>query len=118
MTRRAVFFTDEFQKQIKQLGKRFRSIIDDVEPAIAQLTAGETPGDRLEGIRQPVFKVRLPNRDARRGKSGGYRLLYYLSTPEQIVLLTIYSKTDVSDIATAEILKYLMAWERENREAG
>jgi mRNA-degrading endonuclease RelE of RelBE toxin-antitoxin system len=118
MTRRAVFFTDEFQKQIKQLGKRFRSIKDDVEPTITQLTAGETPGDRLERIKEPVFKVRLPNRDARRGKSGGYRLLYYLSTPERVVLLTIYSKTDISDVAISEILKYLMTWEQENTGVG
>ena len=115
MTRRTVFFTNEFQKQIKRLGKRFRSIRDDVEPIITQLAAGQTLGDRLQGIGHPVFKVRVPNRDARRGKSGGYRLLFYLPLSERVVLLIIYSKTDVSDVATSEILKYLLTWKEENK---
>lgn len=78
------------------------------------LAAGETPGDRLQGIKQSVFKVRVPNRDARRGKRGGYRLLYYLPLSNRVVLLTIYSKTDISDMAIAEIMKYLTTWEDKN----
>jgi hypothetical protein len=47
-----------------------------------------------------------------RGKSGGFRLLYWLKTVEStqdftIYLLFIYSKTDRSDI-TAEELKTLV----------
>lgn len=54
-------------------------------------------------MRQAVFKARLPNRDARRGTRGGYRCLYYLKTDGHLVLLTIYAKTEKSDLSSADI---------------
>jgi len=36
------------------------------------------------------IKVRLRNSDAQRGKSGGYRVIYYLKTKAKIILVTIY----------------------------
>ncbi|GAB5536329.1 MAG: hypothetical protein Rubg2KO_25780 [Rubricoccaceae bacterium] len=50
-----------------------------------------------------VYKVRLANSDARRGKSGGYRMIYYARTAERVVLVTIYSKSDQGDISAAAI---------------
>lgn len=54
-----------------------------------------------------MFKVRLRNTDAHRGKSGGYRVIYYLETEEQTVLLTIYSKSDQSDMPTDVIRRII-----------
>jgi hypothetical protein len=45
--------------------------------------------------------------DAARGKRGGYRLLYYLQTPTEIILVTIYSKSEQSDISAEEIRRIL-----------
>ncbi|MCU7890466.1 MAG: hypothetical protein KZQ78_02180, partial [Candidatus Thiodiazotropha sp. (ex Ustalcina ferruginea)] len=42
--------------------------------------------------------------DAKRGKSGGYRIIYYLHTQESVLLVTIYSKTEQSDIDDAEVV--------------
>jgi len=61
------------------------------------------PGDQITGIGATVFKVRAANRDAQRGLSGGYRIIYYLQTQEDIVLLTIYSKTEQGDISPQEL---------------
>lgn len=47
--------------------------------------------------------MRLPNRAARRGKSGGFRVIYYAQFSDRVILLTIYSKTDDTDISIAEI---------------
>jgi len=47
--------------------------------------------------------VRLPNRAARRGKSGGFRVIYYVQFSDRVTLLTIYSKTDETDLSIAEI---------------
>jgi mRNA-degrading endonuclease RelE of RelBE toxin-antitoxin system len=47
--------------------------------------------------------LRIANSDARRGKSGGYRTIYYLPSAERVVLLTIYSKSDQADISAKEI---------------
>lgn len=65
---------------------------------VVQLRKGETPGDRIQGLLYRVYKVRLKNSDSQRGKSGGYRVIYYLETEDQTVLLTIYSKSDQSDL--------------------
>ncbi|MGG6266571.1 hypothetical protein [Leptolyngbya sp. AN10] len=38
-----------------------------------------------------------------KGKSGGYRLIYYLQTTTGIILLTIYPKSEQADIDADEI---------------
>lgn len=95
-----------FERDLKRLGRRYRRIRKDLEPLIEQLVAGQTPGDRLQGVQALVYKVRLPNSDARRGKSGGYRVVYYLPA-DVTILLTIYSKTDQADISAREIARIL-----------
>lgn len=106
MTRR-VEVAPTFERDLKRLSRRYRRIRQDLEPLIKQLIAGDTPGDRLQSVAAPVYKVRLPNRDAGRGKSGGYRVIYYLPAGDFTVLLTIYSKTDQADIPAAEIARIL-----------
>jgi mRNA-degrading endonuclease RelE of RelBE toxin-antitoxin system len=64
---------------------------------------GEIIGDRLQGIDAEVFKVRIRNSDVNRGKSGGYRMIYWLKLPECLVLLDIYSKSDRDDIEIGTI---------------
>ncbi|QXD17219.1 type II toxin-antitoxin system RelE/ParE family toxin [Rhodocaloribacter litoris] len=53
----------------------------------------------------------MRNSDAQRGKSGGYRMLYYLKTPERIILVTIYSKTEQGDITAEEVRRIIRAHE-------
>ncbi len=93
----------EFKKNLKQLEKKYRSIEEDIEPLIQQLEAGETPGDRIIGNKYPVFKIRVKNSDSKKGKSGGYRVIYYTKTPEAILLTMIYSKSERGNISNAEV---------------
>lgn len=106
MTRR-IETAPTFDRDLKRLGRRYRRIRHDLEPVLAQLIAGELPGDRLQGVQVVVYKVRVPNSDASRGKSGGYRVIYYLPSDERTILLSIYSKTDQADIAVAELRRIL-----------
>jgi mRNA-degrading endonuclease RelE of RelBE toxin-antitoxin system len=99
--------TTEFDAAIRQLAKRYRRIRIDIQPIIEQLEAGELPGDQIPNIGYTIFKVRVRNSDAQRGKSGGYRIIYYLKTADQILLTTIYSKSDQQDIAADEIREIL-----------
>jgi mRNA-degrading endonuclease RelE of RelBE toxin-antitoxin system len=92
-----------FLKALKRLRKKYLRIQEDVEPLIEQLSEGETPGDQVQGTGYSVYKVRLPNRDASRGKSGGYRVIYYVRTKISVILLTIYSKSEQSGIDATEI---------------
>jgi len=64
-------------------------------------------GNKVQGTGYTIFKVRIRNSDVSRGKSGGYRAIYYLKTPTMIILVTIYSKTEQSDISPARIRKIL-----------
>ncbi len=72
-------------------------------PLIEQLQRGETPGDQLQITRYTLYKVRVANRDAQRGKNGGYRVIYYIQTENRIILLTIYSKSDQNDIGIEDL---------------
>jgi mRNA-degrading endonuclease RelE of RelBE toxin-antitoxin system len=95
--------TPDFRKQVRKLEKRYRKIQSDLQPILMQIQIGEIIGDRLQGIDAEVFKVRIRNSDVNRGKSGGYRMIYWLKLPECVVLLDIYSKSDRDDIETSTI---------------
>ncbi|WP_414549629.1 type II toxin-antitoxin system RelE family toxin [Anabaena sp. CCY 0017] len=101
----SVKFSPEFEKQLYKLSKRYRKIRDDIEPVILQLQEGETIGDRLVGLgdEYQVYKVRVKNSNIQKGKSAGYRVIYYLQTATNIILLTVYSKSDQEDIGIAII---------------
>jgi mRNA-degrading endonuclease RelE of RelBE toxin-antitoxin system len=100
--------TPRFQKDLRELAKRYRSIRTDIQPLIEQLQQGELLGDRIKGVKYQVFKVRLKNSDIQKGKSGGYRVIYYLKTETAFILVTIYSKSDFSDISN-EIIENAIA---------
>jgi mRNA-degrading endonuclease RelE of RelBE toxin-antitoxin system len=80
--------SSDFKRNLRALSKRYRHIRSDLEPLLAQLQTGDCPGDQISGIIYTVFKVRLRNTDAQRGKSGGYRVIYYLKTKAKIILVT------------------------------
>jgi len=51
--------------------------------------------------------VRVRNTSATRGKSGGYRIIYYLQTATDVLLVAIYSKSEQSDIDAGELLRII-----------
>ena len=102
-----VELSETFVRRIRTLKKRYRNIRKDIEPIIQQLGEGEVLGDRISGVEAAVYKVRLRNRDIQKGKSAGYRLIYYLQLETKIILLTIYSKSDQSDISDKDIREIL-----------
>ncbi len=109
-----LIYLPEFYRAARKLKRRFPHILDDVDAISDQLERGETPGDRIQGLSHRVFKARIRNSDAQRGKSGGYRLIYYLETETQTVILTIYSKTDQSDLPDSEIRRMIAEYEAKH----
>jgi mRNA-degrading endonuclease RelE of RelBE toxin-antitoxin system len=95
----------KFSKDIKNLKKRYKAI---------------ESGDRITGNKYPVYQVRIKNSDIRKGQSGGYRVIYYIQTPEAILLIKIYSKSDRANISNEEIEeiidRYLLEFERKDTE--
>jgi mRNA-degrading endonuclease RelE of RelBE toxin-antitoxin system len=108
-----IALTPRFKKDLRELAKRYRSIRADLQSLTEQLQAGETPGDQIAGIQYKIFKVRLKNSNIQKGKSGGYRVIYYLKTDTKIILATIYSKSDFSDVSNEIIEEAIAQYEQE-----
>ncbi|MGQ4648125.1 type II toxin-antitoxin system RelE/ParE family toxin [Lyngbya aestuarii] len=108
-----IALTPRFKRDLRELAKRYRSIRSDIQPLIEQLQAGELPGDRITGVKYQVFKVRLKNSNIQKGKSGGYRVIYYVKTEQSIILATIYSKSDISDVSNEVIEEAIAQYEQE-----
>jgi mRNA-degrading endonuclease RelE of RelBE toxin-antitoxin system len=104
----AVTFTPEFKRNLRHLAKKYRHIKSDLQPILDLLAGGGKPGDQVPGVRYDVFKVRAKNSDARKGTSGGYRLIYWVKSPSEAVLVTVYSKTEQSDIAPEDIRQIIL----------
>jgi addiction module RelE/StbE family toxin len=106
-----VRFTPEFKRNLRQLAKKYHHIKSDLQPILDQLASGSKPGDQVPQVRYEVFKVRAKNSDARKGKSGGYRLIYYVKSDSEVILVTVYSKTEQADIAPEDIRRVILDWE-------
>jgi mRNA-degrading endonuclease RelE of RelBE toxin-antitoxin system len=70
------------------------------------------PGDQIPDIGYAVFKLRVRNSDTQKGKSGGYRLIYYVKTAMAIILLTIYTKSEQVDIAADDLRSIIAEYEK------
>ena len=101
----------ELALETRALSKRYHYIRSDIEPILEKLQSGIFIGDQIPRTGYTLYKVRIGNRDAQRGKSGGYRLIYYLRTPQSVILITIYSKSEQSDISTAEVRRIIREFE-------
>lgn len=108
-----VDFTPEVKRNVRALARKYRHIYSDLQPILDQLEAGEIIGDRVPGTGHAIFKVRVQNTDIRKGKRSGYRLIYYLKLPSNIILLTVYSKLEQADISAEKIRRILKEFETQ-----
>lgn len=93
--------TDFFAKQVKKLSKRYRNIETDIDNYLEQITGIEQLGIALGNN---LFKTRMKNSSAQRGKSGGYRLITHVNySQRQIALIYIYSKSDLENVSEQEL---------------
>ena len=88
-----------FLKKLRGLARKYPAVIAQYKKLVTSLGNDERPGDKVPGVGYDVYKVRLPNPSAQRGKSGGFRVIYYVRLADHIVLVTVYSKTEQSDIS-------------------
>lgn len=98
-----VIFAQAFLNDLKHLKKKYRHVVDDVDLLVERLQKGETPGDQVPNVGYIAYKVRVKSSDLTKGKSGGFRVIYYLQTSADRILLTIYIKSERTDISPNEI---------------
>jgi mRNA-degrading endonuclease RelE of RelBE toxin-antitoxin system len=106
-----VEYTPEFKRNLRALSKKYPHIRFDIEPLVEQLQSGNVVGDQVRGTTFTVFKVRVGNSDIQKGKRSGYRVIYQLKPAKEIVLITIYSKLDQSDISARRLQEILREFE-------
>lgn len=116
LTPREIRLTPEFRRKLKKLSKKYRQIRNDLEPIIEQLKRGEILGAQIPGIGFTVMKARIRNSDTQKGKSGGYRLIYWLQLESLIVLLDIYSKSDQSNVEVNDICQIINQYSSNEQE--
>lgn len=95
---------DTFKRQLFRLARKYRNIADDFERFLLDFDLGRVRGDAIRGFGGKIFKARMKSSDIRKGKRGGYRVIYYLKHSERLVyMLAIYAKVEREDIAVEEI---------------
>ena len=100
-----------FKREVKNLARKYPAVIDVVNRFISVLETGSHPGARVKSLGKVVYKERLANPSASRGKSGGFRILYHVKSRDQVILIALYSKTERADITDAEIRQRVTAAE-------
>ena len=98
--------TSYFDTEAKRLGKRYRSLVDDLKSVRDSITEDPFQGTEImPGIR----KVRMSIETKGRGKSGGARVITftYLVSEESgnVILLLLYDKADASSVKSNVVKK-------------
>lgn len=100
-------YLEDFAKDFARLRKRYRRIEDDLTALESEMQFKNVRGDFVRGYGLPIYKIRMTNRSAGRGKRGGFRVIYYLQTSESILFIHIYSKSDRDDVNDSEVWRRL-----------
>ena len=106
-----VFYSDDFRKSAKKLAKNYKSLKNDLKTFTNSLGNHPRQGTALF---TNVYKVRIKNSDNNKGKSAGYRIITYLITQNEILLVNIYSKSDIANISDEDINMTIKQYKEEN----
>ena len=92
--------THIFKKDFKKLVKRDKFLIEEFEALLNQLQINPTIGTSLGNGK---YKIRIQNKSNNKGKSAGYRVITYTKLDDVILLVYIYSKSDLENISSSKI---------------
>jgi len=96
-----VMATSFFERELKALAKKHRSLKKDLESLIAKLEENPTTGTELGNH---CYKIRLAISSKGKGKSGGARIITHVHISAQnVYLLAIYDKSEIENITDKEI---------------
>ena len=104
--------TKQFEREYKRIIKKYPKSKETFEDIFEELEKGNLIGDEYPDLGLPademVCKIKAANVDANKGKSGGFRIIYYaVINNEWIYLLSIYSKSDTTNVKQSEIKEIL-----------
>ena len=94
-------YTPEFEKQLKRLSKRYKSLKNDLQQLILSLQNEPVRGQPLG---YNCYKIRFAITSKGKGKSGGGRLITCLVVSEhEIFLINAYDKSEEESISIDDI---------------
>ena len=96
-------FTPTFEKYFKKYLKKDKHLLKELEKLIDEIKQNPKTGQPLGNN---LYKIRI--KGFNKGKSGGYRVINYISSGEEIIFVIIYAKNEYSNMAInklEEILK-------------
>jgi mRNA-degrading endonuclease RelE of RelBE toxin-antitoxin system len=93
--------SENFQKRAKKLSKKFKSLKADLSQLSEKLSLNPLMGTSIGGN---AYKIRLAVKSKGSGKSGGFRLITYVYSPQKrVYLMDIYDKSEQSTISDKEL---------------
>ena len=93
--------TEPFERKLKRLAKKYKSIKADLGIIIAELEVNPTLGI---AIGKDCYKIRVAITSKGRGKSGGARMITYIRILKNMVfLMDIYDKSEQANISDKEL---------------
>lgn len=96
-----IIYIPSFDKELKTLSKRHRSVPKDYEKLLDDLEQNPKMGDE---IIQNCFKIRMAITSKGKGKSGGAMVITFVYIQDETVyLLSIYDKSDKENISDKEL---------------
>jgi hypothetical protein len=96
-----VIATEPFERKLKRLAKKYKSLATDLSFVVSQLEIDPTLGTP---IGKDCFKIRIAIASKGKGKSGGARIITYLRIINKTVfLMDIYDKTEQANISEKEL---------------
>jgi mRNA-degrading endonuclease RelE of RelBE toxin-antitoxin system len=97
--------TSQFEKELKRLFKKYPSIKSDLLELIAQLKVNPSLGTPLL---KNCYKIRMAIKSKGKGKSSGSRVITHVRVlKEEVHMLTIYDKSEQSNISDSAINQLL-----------
>lgn len=101
-----VIVTPLFESRFKRFSKKFSSLEDEILELEDELIKNPELGTSLGAN---LYKIRLASKDKGKGKSGGFRIVTYLIYETQdstnIYLITMFDKSEESNIDKTELIK-------------
>lgn len=101
----SLILSHRFKREAKYLLKKFASLEEELIALRNNLVENPFLGT---SIGNHCYKIRLAIESKRKGKSGGARVITYVYVEGKTVyLISIYDKSEQSDISEKELLKLL-----------
>ncbi|RDB03114.1 type II toxin-antitoxin system RelE/ParE family toxin [Runella aurantiaca] len=102
----------KFNRDFKRLAKKYASLGTDIAQLFDLLRQNPQLGTPLG---QDCYKIRMAISSKKQGKSGGARVITCVKiVDDQVVLLTIYDKSEKEDITDKELLTLLKDIDKSN----